>query len=633
MLRLWGIFPEPFVGVYHANAQHEPFGDVLSRNKYWLINYALSPKDWLWYEPWGKALRENHYWIPQPVITPPLINITNSRLTIENTGQTAQWIDTLLSTTFFPLVDADGKHLYFHHHSPVSSGHPHHHWNSYTFRTQKALATWYLEGVISHGTDWPPFNAGYRPTPLGAAFFSGPGPGIFDFTQHWINARTALALDPDPTGWGLSHLQLRTEDTLATPGGKITNTYFGLANQQHQPPPQNDYPIGKGGYSWPGKLYRVRFPMETLTLHTDSYYAILVTSSPGLLEVAPSWQYDKDDATYPRGLRIFSEDSKETWTTHPNDDHMFAEFGTPPLPKTDPPPPIEHIAPVNIFYTHYPNGLYIVLHTSVPCHLSCYHTDKKPLQHHTSRVVRGLLLPWGSYFCFVAWKQVEQTESGDTLYHTFQIHPWGPLHTKWLTFRGNIANELSPSVGPIFKHWHPGGLPMQVDLRVYWPGDLCHLRLTGSGPPCPDHWKSVTTLPGYPPEWHLVGNTINRWWRYDSYLIERGRLEAIDSIELWEEWKARGGYAYSRVNAFLLRIASTSFIKSARDIFADWRYYSNEYISNPHTGERWTQEDLDNLQVGVGLRHTWSVGWARTGFCNHIFLRVKRGINGIPWPA
>ncbi|GAI67696.1 unnamed protein product, partial [marine sediment metagenome] len=68
---------------------------------------------------------------------------------------------------------------------------------------------------------------------------------------------------------------------------------------------------------------------------------------------------------------------------------------------------------------------------------------------------------------------------------------------------------------------------MEVDLRVYWPGDLCSPRLDGTGPPCPDHWKSVTTLPGYPPEWLLIGVTINRWWGYDSYLIERGRLEKI----------------------------------------------------------------------------------------------------------
>ncbi|MBA7634559.1 hypothetical protein ES703_42145 [subsurface metagenome] len=454
MLRLWGLFPEPFVGVYYAGSNHEPGSEYLSRNKYWLINYALSPKDWLWYEPWGKTLRENHYWLPQPVLTPPLFNITNSRITIENTGQTAQWLDTLLSTTPFPLVDDDGKHLYFHHHSPLSSGHPQHHWNSYTFITKKALETWYLEAIISHGTDWAPFNSGYRPTPLGAAFFEGQGPSIFDFTQHWINARIALALDPDPTGWALSHHQLRLEDTAANPGGKLTNAYLGIANQQHQPPPQDDYPIGKGGYSWPGKIYRVRFPMTPITLEKDSYYAILVTSSPSIFDIAPSWQYDNDDATYPRGIRIFSDDSKDTWTKHYNDDHLFAEFGKPPLPKPEPPPPIEHFAPLDIQYKHYTTAITITLTTGVPCHLTCYYTDKTPLKHPISRVVRGITVPWSTHFCFVAWKAAEQAEPGDTLYHTFEIPDWTYCETKWFTFRGNISNELSPSIGPTFKHHH-----------------------------------------------------------------------------------------------------------------------------------------------------------------------------------
>ena len=155
---------------------------------------------------------------------------------------------------------------------------------------------------------------------------------------------------------------------------------------------------------------------------------------------------------------------------------------------------------------------------------------------------------------------------------------------------------------------------------------LCSKYLDGTGPPCPDHWKSVTTLPGYPPEWYLVGSTINHWWGYDSYLIERGPLEKIDSVTLWQKWKARGGYAYVRVNAFLLRIDGTSYIQTARDIFSDWRYYSKNYPLNPHTNLPWTQADLDTLQVGVGLRHTWSVGWSRTGSCDEVFLRVKRGI-------
>ncbi|GAJ12147.1 unnamed protein product, partial [marine sediment metagenome] len=156
------------------------------------------------------------------------------------------------------------------------------------------------------------------------------------------------------------------------------------------------------------------------------------------------------------GLRISTDDSGETWTVHYNDDHLFAEFGTPPLPKPEPPPPIDNFAVLDMDYIHLAIGLIILLPTATPCHLTCYYTDKKPLKHHTERIIRGLTVPWGVYFCFVGWKAVEQNEPGDTLYHTFTFPDWEFCQTKWFTFRGEVDNILSPSVGPIFEHHHPG---------------------------------------------------------------------------------------------------------------------------------------------------------------------------------
>ncbi|MBA7580736.1 hypothetical protein ES708_22630 [subsurface metagenome] len=67
-----------------------------------------------------------------------------------------------------------------------------------------------------------------------------------------------------------------------------------------------------------------------------------------------------------------------------------------------------------------------------------------------------MTLPWGVYYCFVAWQSVEQTEPGDTLIHTFEVPAWSYCQIKWLAFRGTVAGQLSPSVSPIFKHHHPG---------------------------------------------------------------------------------------------------------------------------------------------------------------------------------
>lgn len=201
---------------------------------------------------------------------------------------------------------------------------------------------------------------------------------------------------------------------------------------------------------------RVRFSMVPYTLTTDFYYVIIVANYPGLLGNPASWQYDKDNGSYPRGHRISSPDSGATWTQHYHDDFMFAVFGDPPLPKPEPPPPIDYFATLAGEYFHNPTSITFTLSTSVPCHLWCYYTDKKPLRHRSARTVRGLLIPWGAYFCFVAYKKVEQTEKGDTFTHTFEIPDWQLCQTKWFTFRGEVDTVKAPSVGPIFKHHHSG---------------------------------------------------------------------------------------------------------------------------------------------------------------------------------
>lgn len=201
---------------------------------------------------------------------------------------------------------------------------------------------------------------------------------------------------------------------------------------------------------------RVRFSMQAYDLIAGQYYVILVQNPLPLLGNSAWWQYDQGDATYPRGIRISSSDSGQTWTDEYNDDFMFVEWGAPPSIKPVPPPPIENFAPVAINYFHRPASITITLSTATPCHLTCYYTDKKPLKHHTSRTVRGITVPWGTYFCFVAWTPVRQAEDGDTLYHTFEIPDWQFCQTKWLTFRGTVDEVLSPSIGPIFQHHHQG---------------------------------------------------------------------------------------------------------------------------------------------------------------------------------
>lgn len=203
----------------------------------------------------------------------------------------------------------------------------------------------------------------------------------------------------------------------------------------------------------PGRIWRPTLH-GTANLLAGTQYAIVISRGNMRWGDWVRWRGQSAGATYPRGQRLSSSDGGASWTPHPDSDCYFVEFGKPPLPKPEPPPPIDHFATLDIKYEHHPTAITFTLTTGVPCHLTCYWTDKKPLKHPTSRTVRGITLPWSTYFCFVSWHAVEQQEPGDTLYHTFEMLDWIYCETKWFTFRGEVDNIQSPSVGPIFEHHH-----------------------------------------------------------------------------------------------------------------------------------------------------------------------------------
>ncbi|GAH91514.1 unnamed protein product [marine sediment metagenome] len=122
---------------------------------------------------------------------------------------------------------------------------------------------------------------------------------------------------------------------------------------------------------------------------------------------------------------------------------------------------LQHFAVLEVSYLHFATSIIITCSTNNPCHLTLYYTEKEPVRHTTSTIKRGVALPWGAYFCFVAWKSVEQQEAGDTLAHTFEVPDWSYCQTKWFTFRGTVASQLSPSVTALIKHHHPGVAPEQ----------------------------------------------------------------------------------------------------------------------------------------------------------------------------
>jgi len=248
---------------------------------------------------------------------------------------------------------------------------------------------------------------------------------------------------------------------------------------------------------WTG-FHRYRFSMQPLRLLKGVKYCITVGYYPPAGVPAMRWQYDAGDAEYPRGFRISSDDGGDTWSKHYDDDHMFAIFGTPPSPPPPPDPPIEHFITPGISYQPTFDGLKITLVTNVPCHLWMYWTLIPPRKHRIPRLRRGVQFSDILQYCFVAWHKNEQSEPGDTVIHTFVKAPWPVCQTRYFIFRGNVDDQLSPSISAIFtKHRTPeeiltlypaveGSLSnrhvQQIDIS--WPA--CHDSPTGT---IPDSYK------------------------------------------------------------------------------------------------------------------------------------------------
>jgi len=263
-----------------------------------------------------------------------------------------------------------------------------------------------------------------------------------------------------------------------------------------------------------------------------------------------------------------------------------------------------HFAVMAIYYFHFSDFVVITCTTNNPCHLTCYYTEKEPVRHATSRVVRGLALPWGAYWCFVAWNKVEQLEPGDTLTHTFKIHDWLYCQTKWLCFRGTVAGELSPSVSALLKHHHPGGLVLKAILRPIAPGIRCSIP-TEVGDPCPDHWKNVDEeIPDE--ELTMLNQPLPLWggWAYDFFIIQELPtlpLE-IDYITVTSRCRREGGLVNQRVLRVGVRTHGvTTWQAPWVPVISTWRDYTWSKALNPVTGMPWTYQEINDLQIAVDI--------------------------------
>lgn len=585
-LKLAGQKPEALVSLYHAGPDHLPSGDPISISRHWLINPPFAPTDWHWHEPWGKTLRENHPW--KFLNPPPNIHYTlkNGVITLTNYGYSDIGIN-FNPLVNFPLINEAGRQQHLALNTPHVTtdryatiiglgGYFHHPLDGVMhFAFYIALgAAWYDGG--QYGVDpGPPWPRGWK--------YIGAGQHNINLYDYWHQWRTDLGLPLDPTDWSITGFHLAMITSIPSSVDHLQNDYIGC---YYPPYPSAPPPGPSKGYTWPNRLYRVRFSMQDVLLTPDQYYFIRVTAFPGLLEGAHHWQYDKDDSTYPQGIRSSTDDGGATWTKHFDDDHLFAAFGTPPSPDPPPDPPLPNWCILRVIQTQTLTGYKIVVWTNVPCHLFMFWTPTEPEKHMRTRILRGVSILDTPAYCFVTWHENEQLEPGDTIIHTFIKEPWPVCETRWYTFRALVNNEWSPSAGPIFKKHRPElpyGDPVWIECPLKqapiggWAKDTDFYTLQTKDPGSWDWTVSEYIALTYPPPTYWLWRSGIVW---DTTLIPAGSMILQAYMHRYGYYPIIGGdvdFDYIWLNAVnwpgTVNPADYALFNSFRQIVAQYRVF------------------------------------------------------------
>ena len=112
------------------------------------------------------------------------------------------------------------------------------------------------------------------------------------------------------------------------------------------------------------------------------------------------------------------------------------------------------------------DGVRLVVTTDVHCHIYCRLTLQPPRMHKKPSYRRGIWLNDDIRFCFTVFTDYEQSESGDTLIHTFWLGDWPYCTTKFFYFWGMQSTLVCESTSPIFEYHNDGVSPIPVPDKM-----------------------------------------------------------------------------------------------------------------------------------------------------------------------
>lgn len=98
------------------------------------------------------------------------------------------------------------------------------------------------------------------------------------------------------------------------------------------------------------------------------------------------------------------------------------------------------------------DGYIIECWTDCACHLWLRGGYTEPAKHLEPVLRRGLEMHCDPRFCFTKAQDWEQHEAGDTLYHSFNVHPIPNWANLYFYLYGDIAGQRSNSTSPIMQY-------------------------------------------------------------------------------------------------------------------------------------------------------------------------------------
>lgn len=354
-------------------------------------------------------------------------------------------------------------------------------------------------------------------------------------------------------------------------------------------------------------------------------YALVLQAIGIFLTPCRTMRVPPSPGGYPRGKLIRSINAGLSWDITDLGDLLFAEFGDPPLVPSEYVPPIKNWAVQELRVQSYFRSACIRVATTEPCILKCLTARREPVPRETWILRRGVRFYCYKETYYPPLSLHRQLESGESLYHTFYIGGLFVGKKYWITFTAEANFKQLVSGTAFFTLTHPHGAPPMTDtIRPNAPGTYCDIR-SEVGDPCPDHYKNVDdTTPD--------GNEtmVFNWRAFNCYCLDTYKVQSspiteapIDYLEVIARFAWQYGYAYASGARIVILTHGTLYRSDTfSPIWHAWTNYTYNWYVNPFTHEKWTAQEVNDVEIGIELRVYWGVGWHTSSKCTQVYAKI-----------